>query len=179
MKEIWDQCSNLAGDVQTLSHELHSSILDHLGLVAAADNFCVEFSQQHGVRVEFTQENVPNSLPRDISLALFRILQESVRNAFKHSGVKKFSVCLKGTPHEITLEIRDEGIGFDVQKKRANGGIGLISMQERVSLLRGAMVIGSSSHGGTKIAVSVPLAGSGVESEKKTSAGQCSGSSEV
>jgi PAS domain S-box-containing protein len=171
MKEIWDQCSNLAGDVQTLSHELHSSILDHLGLAAAVDNFCAEFSREHRVRVEFTQQNVPNSnsLPRDISLSLFRILQESVRNAFKHSGAEHCSVCLKGTPGTITLEIRDEGIGFDVQKARTNGGIGLISMHERVSLLHGSLMIESHPHHGTKIQVSLPLVG--IDAEKRASAG--------
>jgi len=171
MKEIWDQCSNLAGDVQKLSHELHSSILDHLGLAAAADNFCAEFSQQHDVRVEFTQQSVPNSLSRDASLSLFRILQETLRNAFKHSGVRLFHVCLAGTPCELTLQVRDQGIGFDVRKARVNGGLGLISMQERVSLLHGSVVIESSPHQGTKIEVSIPLGESGVETAKKASAG--------
>jgi signal transduction histidine kinase len=173
MKEIWDQCSSLGADVQTLSHELHSSILDHLGLAAAADNFCAEFSHQHGVRVEFTQQNVPNSLPRDVSLSLFRILQETVRNAFKHSGVKLFHVRLAGAPRELILQIRDQGIGFDVQMAKANGGIGLISMQERVSLLHGSLAIESDLQQGTKIEVSIPLLESDVKAAKKAAAGSC------
>jgi len=171
MKEIWEQCSNLAGDVQALSHELHSSILDHLGLVAAADNFCQEFSQQHSVCVGFTHRDVPNSLPQELSLNLFRILQEGVRNAFKHSGVNRFSVCLEGTPHEVTLEIQDQGIGFDVSKAKTIGGIGLVSIGERVNISHGTLLIESNPHRGTKVRVSVPLAGTDVTAEKKAAAG--------
>ena len=158
MKEVWEQCATLAGDVQALSHDLHSSILDHLGLKAAAENFCQEFSKNHKVAVAFSERDVPNSLPRDISLSLFRILQESLRNAVKHSGVDQFSVYLEGALDEITLEIRDQGIGFDVQEAKSRGGIGLLSMTERVNLLRGDLRIASSSGKGTKIRVVLPLA---------------------
>ena len=171
MKEIWEQCSNLGGDVQALSHELHSSILDHVGLAAAADNFCQEFSQQHSVCVGFTHRDVPNSLPQELSLNLFRILQEGVRNAFKHSGVNRFSVCLEGTPHEVTLEIQDQGIGFDVSKAKTIGGIGLVSIGERVNISHGTLLIESNPHRGTKVRVSVPLAGTDVTAEKKAAAG--------
>ena len=172
MKDAWKQCSNLAGDVQALSHELHSSILDHLGLVAAADNFCQEFAKLHQVRVEFVQQNVADSLPRDVPLSLFRVLQEALRNALKHSGVNRFYVCLRGTPAEVTLEIWDQGVGFDLQKAKANGGIGLISVEERVNLLGGSLMIESGVGLGTKIRVSIPLVESGATAEKRVAASQ-------
>jgi len=172
IKGIWEDCSQLAGDVQALSHELHSTILDHLGLVAAADNLCFEFSKLHSVRVEFTQRNVPNTLPCDVSLSLYRILQEALRNAFKHSGAKQFAVRLAGGQNEITLEIRDHGIGFDVDRAKSIMGLGLIGMQERVSLLHGTLVIESSAGLGTNIRVSVPLAETGATTEKRVAAGE-------
>ena len=157
MKEIWEECTRLGGDVQALSHELHSSILDHLGIASAGENFCLEFSKQHKVKIRFTARGIPTSLSRDISLPLFRILQEGVRNAFKHSGVAHFFVALDGTEREIFLEIRDQGTGFDVEKEKGVRGIGLISMEERVSLLQGNLTISSIKGKGTKIRVSVPL----------------------
>jgi PAS domain S-box-containing protein len=172
MKDAWKQCSNLAGDVQALSHELHSSILDHLGLAAAADNFCQEFAKLHEVRVEFVQQNVPDSLPRDVPLSLFRVLQEALRNALKHSSVNRFYVCLRGTPAKVTLEIWDQGVGFDLQKAKANGGIGLISVEERVNLLGGSLMIESGVGLGTKIRVSIPLVESGATAEKRVAASQ-------
>src|SRR6476469_4080833 len=84
---IRKHCAEIAADVQALSHELHSSKLDYLGVVAATRSFCREFSKQQSVNVEFTDENVSNHLPRDISLCLFRVTQEALHNAVKYSGV--------------------------------------------------------------------------------------------
>jgi PAS domain S-box-containing protein len=157
MREVWEHCSEIAGDVQALSHELHSSILDHLGMVAAVRNLCAEFSRQQGVVVEFTHENVPSSLPQDVSLCLFRVVQEALHNAMKHSGVSFFQVDLQGTPEGISLEVRDAGRGFDVEKMRENGGLGLISMQERIHLVKGTFAIDSKTNFGTTVCASVPL----------------------
>ena len=171
MKEAWEQCSKLAGDVQALSHELHSSILDHLGLSSAAENFCQEFSKLHNVRVDFTQRNVTDFLPRELSLSLFRILQEALRNALKHSGVNQFYVSLEETPSEVTLGIHDQGVGFDPQTASLKGGIGLISMGERASLLHGRMTIDSDACSGTRIRVSIPRAQIYALATKKVAAG--------
>ncbi len=158
LQEVWEHCSEIAGDVQALSHELHSSILDHLGMIAAVRNFSSEFSRQQGVVVEFTHEDMPNSLPQDVSLCLFRVVQEALHNAVKHSGVSYFQVHLQGTPDGIDLEVRDAGGGFNVEKVQKNGGLGLISMQERIHLLKGKFVVDSKANVGTTIRASVPLA---------------------
>src|SRR5271155_2673018 len=95
IEEIRRHCAEIAGDVQALSHKLHSSKLEYLGLAAAIRSFCREFSQQHSVSVHFSDENVPSFLPRDISLSLFRVTQEALQNALKHSGIGQFSVVLR------------------------------------------------------------------------------------
>jgi PAS domain S-box-containing protein len=157
IEELRQEFSELAGDVQALSHQLHSSKLECLGLVAAVRSFCKEFSTQQEVNVEFISENVPNPLPRDVSLCLFRVVQEALNNALKYSGVRRFVVDLRGSGDRIQLEVRDAGVGFDVEKSRQDRGLGLVSMQERVHLLKGNFSIESRTNHGTRIMASVPL----------------------
>ncbi len=97
LEDIRKHCSEIALDVQSLSHQLHSSTLDFLGVVTAIRSFCTEFSKQHQVDIEFTDRNVPGPLPKDISLCLFRVTQEALHNAVKYSGTKQFFVTLSGT----------------------------------------------------------------------------------
>jgi PAS domain S-box-containing protein len=157
IEEIRRHCAQIAGDVQALSHKLHSSKLEYLGLTAAIRSYCHEFSQQHDVSVQFADFNVPSFLPRDISLSLFRVTQEALQNALKHSGVRQFSVSLRGSANEIQLEVSDRGAGFDVEGAKLDRGLGLVSMQERVHLVHGIFTIESTANGGTKILVRVPL----------------------
>jgi PAS domain S-box-containing protein len=157
IEEIRRHCAEIAADVQALSHKLHSSKLEYLGVVAAIRSFCREFSQQYAVNVDFTTENVPDVLSRDISLSLFRVTQEALHNAVKHSGVREFAVGLRGTAGEIQLEIRDRGIGFDVERAKQDRGLGLVSMQQRVHLVHGTFSIDSQMRCGTRIVVRVPL----------------------
>jgi PAS domain S-box-containing protein len=156
LDEIRRHCGEIAGDVQALSHELHSSKLDYLGITAAIRSLSYEFSQQHTVNIEFTNENVSGSLPRDVSLSLFRVTQEALHNALRHSGVRQFFVSLRGTPDEIQLEIRDRGVGFDVEGANQDRGLGLVSMQERVHLVDGIFLIESKVGSGTRILARVP-----------------------
>ena len=157
IEEIRRHCAQIATDVQALSHKLHSSKLEYLGLTAAVRSFCHEFSEQYGVSVQFADDNVPNSLPREISLSLFRVTQEALQNALKHSGANQFSVTLRGASNEVQLEISDSGAGFDVEKATPARGLGLVSMQERVHLVHGSFTIESKVNSGTKILVRVPL----------------------
>jgi len=165
IEEIRRHCAQIAGDVQALSHKLHSSKLEYLGLAAAIRSFCREFSQQHNVTVQFADENVPSFLPRDISLSLFRVTQEALQNALKHSGTRQFSVSLSGSASGVQLGVNDRGAGFDVERARMERGLGLVSMQERVHLVHGIFTIESTVNSGTKIVVRVPLI-----AETKTSA---------
>ncbi len=147
----------IAADVQAISHRLHSSKLRYLGIVAAAKSFCQELSEQQKVVIDFTHVDIPPGVPEEISLCLFRIMQEALQNAVKHSGVRNFEVELRGVPDGIHLTVRDAGLGFDPEVVMNNRGLGLISMQERVNLVKGAVSIDSRPELGTTIHVRVPL----------------------
>lgn len=166
LQQIWQQCSDLTGDVQAMSHELHPSILDNLGLVTAVRGFCREVSEHSGAVVECIASGIPDSLPRDVSLSLFRVIQEALHNAEKYSGKKHFEVHLQGTRDNVELEVRDHGVGFDVTAAKKATGLGLVSMRERVDLLNGTIEIDSKLNAGTRIRVVVPLT-----IESKTRAG--------
>jgi len=157
LRDIRQHCSEIAGDVQSLSHQLHSSRLDYLGIVAAIDGFCDEFSRQHEVSIGFTDNDVPADLPREVSLCLFRVTQEALHNAVKYSGVDEYQVELTATEEEIQLSVSDAGRGFDVQAAKQNRGLGLVSMQERIHLVRGSLYVESEPGQGTRILVVVPL----------------------
>jgi PAS domain S-box-containing protein len=157
MEELWNRTFGVSTDIQALSHRLHSSKLEYLGLVAAVQGFCAEFSEQHLVEVSFTHQKVPGALPEDISLCLFRILQAALANAVKHSGVERFEVRLCGTASGIHLTVHDAGIGFDLEQVLRGRGIGLISMRERARLVNGTISIQSKPNCGTTIDVDVPL----------------------
>jgi PAS domain S-box-containing protein len=156
IEKLQVQTSEIAADVQSLSHELHSSRLQYLGLAAALKGFCQEFSEQHTVEVDLKTWDLPTPLSPDISLCFFRVLQEGLYNAAKHSGVRQFEVRLWGTPDEIHLTISDSGVGFERDDSRASQGLGLISMQERLKLLQGTLSIRSQLNRGTTIHASVP-----------------------
>ena len=154
--KIRQHCVEITGAVQALSHKLHSSKLEYLGIVAAVRSFCREFSEQNEVSVEFSHENVPDFVPADISLSLFRVTQEALQNALKYSGVSDFSVSLRGVAGEIQLEISDRGAGFDVEQAKWQKGLGLVSMQERVHLVHGIFAIESKVGSGTTVFIRVP-----------------------
>jgi signal transduction histidine kinase len=155
--ELRERTSELATDVQSLSHELHSSKLEYLGLVAAAKGFCREFSEQQKVEIDFETHDLLSPLPRDISLGLFRVLQEALHNSAKHSGIRHFDVRLWGTTGEIHLTVQDCGVGFDSETAKLSRGIGLISMEERVKALNGAFSIQSEPNRGTTVYARLPF----------------------
>jgi PAS domain S-box-containing protein len=157
LENIRKHCAEIATDVQTLSHQLHSATLDCLGVVAAIRAFCGELSRQHQVSVEFTDMNVPKHLRRDISLCLFRIAQEALHNALKYSETNWFSVALCAIEEEVQLVVWDAGAGFDVDEAKKHRGLGLVSMQERVNLVHGRFCIESTPGHGTRIFAAVPL----------------------
>jgi PAS domain S-box-containing protein len=143
-------------DIQAVSHRLHSSKLEYLGFVVAAKGFCKEFSEQQKLEVVFTHSEIPPTLPQDISLCLFRVLQEALQNAAKHSGSRRIETRLCGIDGELELTIRDFGRGFDPHAAMNSRGLGLTSMRERVSLVKGTISISSKPTSGTAINVRVP-----------------------
>lgn len=157
LDDVHQQVSNLGQDIQALSHRLHSSKLEYLGLAAAANGFCKEFSAQHNVEVVFHCDNIPRTLPSEISLSLFRVLQEAIQNAMKHSGVRRFEVTLEEASNEIHLSVYDSGVGFDPEITMNQPGLGLTSMTERLKLVDGQLSIDSKPNSGTTIHARVPL----------------------
>jgi signal transduction histidine kinase len=157
LEEIRRHCSEIAGDVQSLSHQLHSAKLDYLGVVTAIGGLCSETSRQHQISVDFNDRNVPTHLPKDISLCLFRIAQEALHNAVKYSGANQVFVALYAIEEEIQLVVRDGGAGFDVEEAKRNRGLGLVSMQERVHLVHGRFAVDSKPGKGTRVFAAVPF----------------------
>lgn len=157
MRQLRQHLSDIGKDVQGLSHRLHSSKLEYLGIVAAANSFCKELSEQQNVEIEFTHTGIPRGIPKEVSLCLFRVLQEALQNAVKHSRVRRFKVDLQGTSEEIHLSVTDFGIGFDPVVAISSRGLGLISMQERVRLIHGDLSIDSQTERGTTIRVRASL----------------------
>jgi PAS domain S-box-containing protein len=149
--ELQKQTEEIAADTQSLSHELHSSKLQYLGIATAMRSFCQEFGKQQKVEIDFRTDDLPSALTPDISLCFFRVLQEALHNSAKHSGVRHFQVRLWETSGEIHLTVRDSGVGFDSEAAKASRGIGLISMEERLKLLNGTFSIESQPQRGTTI----------------------------
>jgi PAS domain S-box-containing protein len=157
MGELGKQTSEIATDIQTLSHELHSSKLQYLGIEAAMRGFCREFEKQQQVEIDFKTDDFPRPLAPNISLCLFRVLQEALHNSAKHSGVRHVEVRLWGTSDEIHLAVSDSGAGFDSETAKQGRGLGLISMEERLKLLNGTFSVESQRNRGTTIRARVPL----------------------
>ena len=155
--ELQKQTSELSTDVQSLSHELHSAKLQYLGITGAMRGFCQEFGEQQKVEIDFQAHDLPSMVSPDISLCFYRVLQEALHNSAKHSGVGRFEVRLWGTSDEIHLTVKDSGAGFERETAKESRGLGLISMEERLKLLKGTLSIDSQLKRGTTIHASVPL----------------------
>lgn len=153
---VWERAQEISSELHRVSYQLHPSKLDHLGLVAAARSFCQELASHHEIKISFKEKGCNEPLPKDVTLCLFRIVQESLRNVIKHSGAREAKVTLAGTGHVIHLAVSDSGRGFDVSSLESKSGLGLISMRERLRSVGGVISIRSNAHG-TKIEVSVPL----------------------
>jgi signal transduction histidine kinase len=154
-RETSRRAAEIAGDVHTLSHQLHPSRLRVLGLVQAIQGVCHEVGLQHGIEVDFSHDRVPPGVPPATALCLYRILQEGLHNVAKHSGARRAAVRLSREDGLLFLQIADQGIGFEPDSSQG-GGLGLVSMQERVHHLGGRIVIRSVPGGGTRIGVRVP-----------------------
>lgn len=155
--ELRQETTEISTSVQTLSHELHSSKLEYLGLVAGMRIFCKESGERQNVEVDFKSYDVPSSLPPELSLSLFRVLQEALHNAAKHSGIKHVDVQLWGTSGKVNLTVSDLGLGFNTEATMHGTGLGLTSMRERMRLLGGELSINSEPRRGTTIHARVPF----------------------
>jgi PAS domain S-box-containing protein len=154
---IRERIDEISSDLQSLSHQLHSSQLEYLGIVATARSFCRDFAASQNIEIDFRHDDIRTAVSRDVSLCLFRILQEGLHNALKHSKVRHFEVRLSSSDDHVQLTISDRGIGFDAESALRTGGLGLSSMRERARLVNGTISIDSRPDQGTKIQVRIPM----------------------
>jgi len=155
-KELQDRIGDISHDVEGLAHDLHSSKLKYLGVVAGIKGWCREFAERQKMEIDF-KSDVISVLPQEVGLSLLRVLQEALHNAIKYSGVRSIYVELWEHSGEVHLIVSDLGRGFDLETALQGKGLGLTSMRERVRLVNGTISIESKPMGGTTIRVCVPL----------------------
>ena len=158
LDELRQDTVDVADDVHRLSHRLHSSTLDYLGLVPALQKLVNEFSGRYGINIDFTHASVPSPLPSDVSLCLFRVTEESLTNIAKHSHASSGQVQLRGSADGLHLTIADTGVGFDPADLDTRAGLGFVSMRERLRVVHGTVKVDSTPSRGTRIDVTIPAA---------------------
>jgi len=151
--------SEVSSDLHSISRQLHPARLDLQGLVAAMGSLCRELNSQHELQINFVHHDVPAQIPKDVALCLFRIVQEALRNVVKHGKTLEANVELSGQGDEISLCVSDRGAGFNPEGAQSKGGLGLVSMRERLRLIGGEFAVESKPSHGTRIRVRVPLNG--------------------
>ena len=157
MASLKDQLIALSDDVHRISRQLHPAILDDLGLEDALRSECDRFAEREGVVTHFHCGGLPDRLPKDIALCLYRIAQEALRNVAKHAQTDRVELVLNADAEFLDLEVRDFGRGFFPEEVRCQPGLGLASMEERTRLVGGEITISSVPSQGTSITVRVPL----------------------
>jgi PAS domain S-box-containing protein len=150
---------DLADVIRNLSHELHPGVLQHAGLVAALRGHCAEVGRQHEIEVTLSADAGLDGIPNDVALCLYRVAQEALRNIAAHAAAHKAQVTLRSSKKGLEMVIADDGQGFDLAEAREVGGLGLISLDERVRLIGGSLAISTEPKHGTEVRVQVPLGG--------------------
>ena len=161
LKALSTRLQDVSSDVHGLSHELHPSKLDHLGLVPAVKSLCRELSGRRGLCIEFINSDAPaksDNLDKEIALCAYRVIQEALTNVIKHAGASSARVELKRQRRMLCFYITDSGTGFNVEEAKLKGRLGLVSMEERLRLANGELIIRSKPMRGTQIEARIPIA---------------------
>jgi PAS domain S-box-containing protein len=159
MDTIWMQTIEILTDVKASAHELYSPRLEYLPFAKVVKSFCREFGERQRVEIHFTERDVPSFVPPDVSICLFRVLQEALQNAVRHSGAKKYEVVLWSANDDIHLKVSDNGVGFVVESAWKGQGLGLSSIEERLRLVKGTFSVESQPGLGTRVYAHAPLVG--------------------
>jgi PAS domain S-box-containing protein len=155
LSDLSNQAALISKDVRTISHDLYSPQLRLLDLGEALKGLCIQLQRHLAIEITYSSHHVPRHVPADISLCLFRVLQEGLINAAKHSDTRQIEVELRGTSRAIYLRIRDFGSGFSLGN--VHEGLGLVSMRERVAMVGGTFSLNSTLRSGTEIKVRIPI----------------------
>jgi PAS domain S-box-containing protein len=158
LDQLGRHTSDLTTDIRRLSHQLHPAVLDHLGLVSALESYVNEFQDQEEIEVRMSTRIGNEKIPLDVSVCLYRVAVEALRNIARHSGSKVAAISLEGNADFLKLEVTDSGVGFDVRAGIRGDGLGLIGAEERVKLLNGIFEIQSVPKIGTTVKAGIPLA---------------------
>jgi signal transduction histidine kinase len=157
--QLAENVKEIANRITEISHQLHSSHLEYIGLKSAVENACREFEAEYRTRVKYTSERLDAKVDGIIGLCCLRVVQEALHNIGKHSSAKNVEVSLSTSQDHLGLLVTDDGAGFDLEQARFASGLGLISMRERVHMVGGQFEITSVRGTGTRVRASVPLAG--------------------
>lgn len=156
LDQLRENAATLTNDVRNLSHQLHPAVLEHLGLVTALESYTSNFGAEEQIDVELTAEIGTERIPFQVSICLYRVAIEALRNVARHSGATSAAISLKRLDGALELQVSDSGKGFDVETFKNGGGLGLISVEERLRLLQGSCEIYSAPGRGTTLVVTVP-----------------------
>ena len=150
------QLSQVASSVRQLSHELHPALLEHAGIAVALRSYCKEYSLLSGLSVSFQASGTFDDVSAAAALCVYRVAQEALQNVAKHGKTTGAEVHLSRAIGNVRLTVSDRGIGCDLDRARASGGLGLVSMRERVGLVKGTLAVESKPGSGTTIRVNIP-----------------------
>jgi signal transduction histidine kinase len=156
IRRMRSDLQELASDVRSMAHRMHPSVPGRLGLEPSLRYCCAEFEQRSEIRVRFLSRNLSTAVPGGVALCLYRVLQEALMNIWKHSGTQRCAVALSASPAALRLVVSDKGRGFDSASNRPRG-LGLVTMEERVRMTGGQVVITSGPGKGTQIHVQIPV----------------------
>ena len=157
VRKLQKQVEQLSQDIRQISHHLHPSILEDLGLTAALEELCEEFSAMDGPEVTFEHDAVPKDLPSEIATCLYRVGQEALQNVSKHARASQVRLTIRGKPEGLSFCIHDNGVGLNSDEGKPRAGMGIVSMKERVGLVGGQFSIHSQPGQGTEVKIFVPL----------------------
>jgi signal transduction histidine kinase len=157
LDDLRQKTNSLTNEIRRLSHQLHPAVLEHLGLVTALESYIGHFQDEEQIDVRLTAELGEERVPFQTSICIYRVAVEALRNVSRHSGAASAVISLTRENGSLELRVSDSGKGFDVDAFRKGGGLGLISIEERLRLLRGSCEINSSPQKGTTLVARVPL----------------------
>ena len=151
-----DQARALSTDLHRIAHQLHPASLDQLGLLPAARRFAADLAARHGVAIEVASDEWPDAVPRQTALVLYRVMQEALQNAVRHSGAARIEVAFRRTKDGMWLRVSDSGRGFVLGPRSGERGLGLAGMSERLRLVGGGLRIDTRPGGGTILEAWLP-----------------------
>jgi two-component system sensor histidine kinase UhpB len=157
LEQLRETVNTLTDDVRTLSHQLHPAVLEHLGLVTALESYVSDFRDEEQIEVNLSAEIGTARIPFQVSICLYRVAVEALRNVSRHSGATSATISLKRLDAMLELEVSDCGRGFNVESCNQGGGLGLVSIEERLRLLQGSCEIHSAPEHGTTLIAKVPI----------------------